>query len=935
MAAIVVLAHLIQACIRKAVFNIDCSAIFQRIDTGSKGNCQAVFTEVIPAVFHLMLATFFYEVHAGVAIAIFEIVPTALDLIPSVVAVRRTVVIAAAIGILHPYAFNNFTILIKLKGNAIYCITTADICHSFRGEIVPAAVNGLPTAGQLAQIRIAIYFAITEDAGILGTVFADTVLTKVVVIGLAVTVCRGYQLNTGNHLTVGIVGIPYPAGTHNAIYILDTFMDTGKQVATILALQQTADHLIVVTCNNGSTPIHNRVTYLTICSTGVTIFCAGCFLIGHCNGIHMVGRIFTVVVLGFRSVVMTTVPAFIPGFIADVVHTGRTGVGIAVTAQLRHHQDLGTGEAIGGAILVYHIAGIDFHIQVHGQNASCCLIVIVHPNFTVMTVNRLYNRQLPGADRDRNQDLIFAGQVGLTNCSDHDRGNILILDQRVGCVKALRYFHMIQLPDADVIQVQSHRNRGNGFRVICHYINVVQRTGQNTFCIGIMCNHLHSCLFCRTNNNGTADSRTIAHLIAHNILDGVHTIGKCYIFQGQNQICQARNCHGLGIVNTVNIDLGAGSIQTGIIVLGQVIRHRSAEGNDIGIHNIAVEGCSLVHAVHLVCQVLKHRSFTVIHSLRIVYGNIVNIQNKLTVYIGLLTVNIAVDTVLHADIALQTGQTHILCTGYIDGNVMPAGLIESIEEASAGNIVANTIGKSNLGCQITGNRTTCVCIGRNLYINHHAVCFIGEVDPHADGQSIFQNNPLTRSQSSQQEAGLQRIGVIHLHSHSVITAVDMTAGCIDQRSLTTYLNRVVIGSSGSIPAVQILILEVIQNLGALAYIDRNCRRQFSVVNQCGCQNRSIVFARIFFSRRSKAQSGCSTDVSRQIKLNVCTGNRYLECAIIGRQGNIYGLSIGNCHSYTVKGNAGGNNNIDFHRTNRFFLIVCSNRLLTQRAIGLK
>ena len=868
-------------------------------------------------------------------IATFKIVECPINFIPEFLIKIRTIAVTTTISIMNPYTGGQFAILFKLIGDTCNLVPTTYICHGLGREIIPFIVNGLPTTGQLAKVTIAVYIAILEHTGILQHIHADAVLAEVIVVLASFAIVSGHLLYTGDHLTIAVVGISYPTTAHDTVFIFNAIQNAIEQITAIRTLTHAVDDLIMVVCRDNCTPVYHRLTHFTEGSAGVTVFGAGCSLVRQQDCIYMIGRILIVVGLGFRSVVMATVPAFVPRRITNVVQGCRTTIGIAVTAQLGGNLNLGAGEGILAAILIIHKDAIDFHIQAHRQDTIDCLPIVVHVDLTIVAINGLDNRKLPGTDRNRNQNLVVTGQVGLPCCSNGNNCNVLICNQRIAGFEALRYFHVLQLPHTDIIQVQRNHNRGNGFRIIRNHIDIVQRSRQNPLRIGITGNDLDLCILCRTHNNGSNNGGVVAHFVTHREFHCMHTIRQHHIIQRQSQIGQTGYGYQVGIIHTINICAGTIQVQTGIVILNHVIGYDSRETNCIGIDHMIPQGLCLIHAINKIGHVSKNRALTIVNSLRIVNGNVVHIQHILAVNIILLAIDIAVLTILQAHIELQGGQTAVFSAGYINSDIVPTGLIECTDEASICRNGFTAISNANIRCDITAGdvNTIAANIGRHLAIDHNTVCFVREIDPHTNRQRIMQVHAFSGNQSTQHEACLQRIGVIQLHRHRVVAAKHMATVLVGKIGFTANLNGIVLGCCATIPTVQVLILKVVQNFRTLTHKHRYGCGQLRIMYQ-SCLHVCHIDDRCMLLRYSgKLQAINGTNRRTQLKIHICAIQQDLKGTVVSRNTDHYRLAIRHGHCCIIICEAGRNHNIDADRSDQFAIIICRNGLFTDCTIG--
>ncbi len=182
------------------------------------------------------------------------------------------------------------------------------------------------------------------------------------------------------------------------------------------------------------------MTYLTICSTRISVFGTCCIFIFQRNRIHMIGRAFGIICLRLRSVVMASVPGCIVCRLGCVIPNIR----------LRIHLNSVTCES-----------SIPIENTGNYRNAD-----INRPCFTTILENLISHmlafvrsiicnktRQFPRTDWHGNQSK-FSCIIACSCLCNSQTCNILItINNVINCRKSIGYFHVIKFPMADVIKI--------------------------------------------------------------------------------------------------------------------------------------------------------------------------------------------------------------------------------------------------------------------------------------------------------------------------------------------------------------------------------------------------------------------------------------------------------------------------------------------------
>ena len=178
------------------------------------------------------------------------------------------------------------------------------------------------------------------------------------------------------------------------------------------------------------------------------------------------------------SVVVTAVPCFIISRLRRIIIPYiRFSINLNIIACKCTH----------GVIHISNFASLYSQIDFNRPCFFSCFIVIVHPNFSCMTINCLYRRKLPCADRHRNQCKLTHCFSFRSACNCHPRNVIIFVDDFIVCNKAVCNIHVVKVPNTHVVQIEVNGNALDGFNICCHEINIIKRTEKDLIKSLVMC----------------------------------------------------------------------------------------------------------------------------------------------------------------------------------------------------------------------------------------------------------------------------------------------------------------------------------------------------------------------------------------------------------------------------------------------------------------
>ena len=508
----------------------------------------------------------------------------------------------------------------------------------------------------------------------------------------------------------------------------------------------------VAGCGDGGTPIHNRITTVAEGTAGVAGGIAGSVEIVDC----------------MCGVDVTAVPVVV----VCLSGLGSDHVGI-LCPHLSIHEDTVAGEGCGGVIEVGQLTELD----VSNQGDSPELLHVVEllrgerglADLSTVGIG-VAGLQLPDANGDGSQNSLALGHNG-AGAGDHDGGDVVVSVDAVGSGEALGQIHVIQLPGAQGIQVDGEGNALGGVNIGSDQVDVVDRTVKDTVQSCVVRNHLHGCdIGAGVHDDLTDHGAVVAHIIADGELNGVLTVSQLHI--GDSDLAVA-----VGEVNgnAVDVSLSGGRIQTGRVV-SDLISDGSGEGQNIGLGGLTLQLGSVIGELIGIDNAGELGSVSVVHSLGVVDGNVVDVEGEVTDDVGIIGSIVAVGravTVGNVELHDRAGMhSYSIIRGSIDGQIMPPGLAE------AGN---NTGTAGSIIHILTGN--TCPSIGLPVLLQLSAMNrptspethgLFGHIDPHTHAGSVLEyHGDCGADQRGLHITGLQGVGVVDPSLQGVVAGVDL------------------------------------------------------------------------------------------------------------------------------------------------------------------
>ena len=390
-------------------------------------------------------------------------------------------------------------------------------------------------------------------------------------------------------------------------------------------------HIAVAGGGSRFAPHHHGVTDLAIGTAGVALFRTGCCLVGNC----------------LCSVDMSA----IPGIVISLALSGGDHI-LCHLVHLGIHLGAFAGEGIGGAINKGDDTTVDLHADVDGPELLHALELRVGIGSTAfLRAARIgiAHLQLPGTDGQRRQ-YALAGFVILTRAGNGNGGNVLVVLNRIRCLKAGRHGHVIQLPAAHIVQIDVDGHGLHLLHIRRHDIRIPDRAQQDLVQRGIVGHDLHGRLAGVRLHVDGADHRGIVTLIvADRELDMVQAIGQNNIRDGHDAVLD-----GAGGFHTIDIGLCSRGIKASVILFLRVISNLYAEADNVLRNSLAIQHNGVRHGAGGIGHIAEHRSFAVVHRVGVVQGNVVHVHHVAAI-VGLVLVIVIVirSTIAVRDVELK------------------------------------------------------------------------------------------------------------------------------------------------------------------------------------------------------------------------------------------------------------------------------------------
>ena len=384
--------------------------------------------------------------------------------------------------------------------------------------------------------------------------------------------------------------------------------------------------VVVSGSGNGRAPLDNGVTNVAEGSAGVAVLDTGRRLVGDgFRGVN-VGRAVLVVI--------------------ELVDVGEAVVHLSIDMELLVREGIQNIALI--AVNVGDLAHIDVHLHI------LCKVVVIRP-IGCSSVAGNMDILVEGNNTDRDSckgDL--TGLIVLAGAGKGDGRGVGFLRNLILSGEALSKLHMVELPVVGRVEVDHGFNLLNGLNVGGVQIHPIDGTEGDAIQGCILGNQMQGgSIDAGVNLNQTDNNRFVACVVADLKLDTVIAVSDLNTGDRHRAAVEGRRNF-----NAVNKSLGGCSVQTGDIVqrLRDVvgIRERRGVGNIrsqiqgvIGCNNgrIAVHAELTNQRIAVEVDVVEQRLFSVVHSVGVVNGDVVDV-------IGILVVDGAIGTPCHVVLRL-------------------------------------------------------------------------------------------------------------------------------------------------------------------------------------------------------------------------------------------------------------------------------------------
>ena len=779
--------------------------------------------------------------------------------------------------------------LVKLVCYTVNRILTGNSTLGISPEIMPILVDLLPTAYKNTNLGI-IPLAIVQlqQTGVLHFTGADAVGAEVVVV-LVLAVGLSDLLDAGQLLAILIVGIVMPAiRDDNAVNIILAILLAVKQIIADSALQNTVNEFIIVAGGgSGGAPFHHGRAHLAVGAASVAGLGAGRRL----------------VIDGLSSVDMSAVP----GIVISLTLSGGDHI-------LRHLVHLGihlrafAGEGIGGAVNEGDDTAIDLHADVDGPELLHALELCVgigSAAFLRAARIGIAHLQLPGTDGQRRQYTLAGGAVR-TRAGNGNGGNVLVVLNRIRCLKAGRHDHMIQLPMAHIVQVDVNRNGLHFFHIRRHDVRIPDRTQQDLVQSGVFGHDLHGRLAgVRLHVDGADHRGIVALLITDRELDMVQAIGQNNTRDGHDTVLD-----DAGSFHTIDIDLRSRIIKASVIVLRRVVGSLRAEADNILRNSLTIQHNGIRHATCCIGHITEHGCFAVVNRIGIVNGDIVNIHYiSAVVRLVLIIPVIIIRTIAVGNIELKnvviSKQIQAFIGAQIDGEVMPARFLILVHKAGCRS---DTISQSVYNCTTCCDVFAIVIENERKYsvANPCGNILIGNIYPHAKFGSIFKLLIFAQvCQRCHHITGFEGVTVVDIERHGTVAAVDL-AGCRCYGIYLAFRQYIVVCTISEVKVAHVSVFKVEDDFRTLAQLDGSSRRNVRADHCRGDRTRGHT---AITGSKVKTVNGAD-GVIFQRKLDVRRLELHFIQAIRCRHGQRDSLAKGNGHLITVEYQLVGHNSVN-------------------------
>ena len=424
-----------------------------------------------------------------------EEVTFAFHFVPFILIVSQRVIVTSVLNTINHYGFpcaKHLTLLAFHLINAVFgkregtnrCITRAVI------EIVSAITNH--NKALLLEVTLIIGPAdavmIETGKGVVGLMYA--ILIKCA--HYTVDQMRASKLNA-IYIISGMVCVPTICHKNAVNISLAVSINAIEQFAPNYASQLAInDFKLVISYRNNRTPVNNRITLLTECSTGVTTFGTSCCLISKNNNcMHMPSGILK---SSIEFLIRHASTSIRPKFRINFNRFRSEGNNLIISCSERTANNL------------------------NSQNGSACkrlFPTVFRQEIILSTLSWAFCcTPFPSTNGKRNKST-FPHNITFANASDNNRSNFIhrisSIDY-ISCFKSLCHFHIIQFPYTVVVQIKCHNNFICLFHIRSFYINIIQGTKGQFIKRRVMRNHIYrgNIVVFRLNLNLASNLRNIS-----------------------------------------------------------------------------------------------------------------------------------------------------------------------------------------------------------------------------------------------------------------------------------------------------------------------------------------------------------------------------------------------------------------------------------------
>ena len=582
-------------------------------------------------------------------------------------------------------------------------------------------------------------------------------------------------------------------------------------------------------CGNGRAPINNRLADFAERSARVACFRAGRRLVRKSNGINVIGRGRGIILLRFRSVVVSAVPCRIVGgfgFVCPIVSFGI-------------HLNLSTGKGVTGSVNKCYLAANNGSADVNRPNLVTLSVFGVHPNVITRSV-RNYCGKFPGSHGHGNEHSL-SRRIVFTGAGNGNGRDVLVrVGNNVRSGEALRDFHVVEFPFAYVVKVNICADGLNLFDIRRNKVYIINRAEEDIVESCVMCNKFDGRLAGVGGDINLAYNRiVVALLVANREFNGVNSVRENAVRNGHNA---ALDC--AGNFNAVHIRFCGGFVKSCCIVFYQICNHRAERNIVIGrFGNFSSdERNRITHTGRCPADVAEHRSVSVIYRGRIINCYIVKIHNNIDVLRFVFKVVVTVlASVTVVDIEVKhnpiSGNTQI-STSQVKIDIVPAGLVIFVCKSA---VPVATIVNQCSGGITAGNRfnaaifvACCHFLQENTSVER--LRLYREPDPHTETGRAFEVYSLSAlvlyAETSVHIARLGGNGKVGVESHGVIAAVNFAVLCGNYRASTGSYEVVVVCCRRAVKLGNISVFKVPEDLGAFAEINGGGGGNGSALNRC-------------------------------------------------------------------------------------------------------